>query len=50
MKLITNRLTNGAILFISTVPKHVISSATEATIGAVFLNTKEGTVLRTALE
>jgi hypothetical protein len=45
-----NRLTNGAILIISTVLKHIISSAAEAEIGALFLNTKEGTVLRTLLE
>jgi hypothetical protein len=43
-------LTNGAILIISTVLKHVMSSAAEAEIGAVFLNAKEGTVLRTTLE
>jgi hypothetical protein len=35
-----NRLTNGAILIISTVLKHVMSSAAEAEIGAVFLNAK----------
>jgi hypothetical protein len=46
----TNRLTNGAILIISTVLKHVMSSAAEAEIGAVFLNAKEGTVLCTTLE
>jgi hypothetical protein len=45
-----NRLTNGAILIISTVLKHVMSSVAEAEIGAVFLNVKEGTVLRTTLE
>jgi hypothetical protein len=33
-----NRLTNGAILIISTVLKHIISSAAEAEIGAVFLS------------
>jgi hypothetical protein len=36
----TNILTNGEILIISTVFKHVISSAAEAEIGAVFLNAK----------
>jgi hypothetical protein len=46
----SNRLTNGAILIISTVLKHVMSSAAESEIGAVFLNTKEGTVLCTTLE
>jgi hypothetical protein len=45
-----NRLTNGAILVISTIIKHVTSSAAEAEIGAVFLNAKEGIVLRTTLE
>jgi hypothetical protein len=44
------RLANGAILIISTVLKHVMSSAAEAEIGAVFLNSKEGTVLLTTLE
>jgi hypothetical protein len=44
------RLTNGAILIISKVLKHVMLSAAEAEIGAVFLNTNEGTVLRTTLE
>jgi hypothetical protein len=45
-----NKLTNGAILVISTVLKHVMSLAAEAEIGAVFLNAKERTVLRTTLE
>jgi hypothetical protein len=45
-----NRLTNDAILIISTVLKHVMSLSAEAEIGAVFLNNKEGTVLRTTLE
>jgi hypothetical protein len=34
------KLTNGAILIISTVLKHVMSSAAEAEIGAVFINAK----------
>jgi hypothetical protein len=34
---------------ISKVLKHVMSSAAEAEIGAVFINTKEGAVLRTTL-
>jgi hypothetical protein len=46
----TNKLTNGAILIISTVLKHIMPSAAEAEIGAVFINSKEGTVLRTTLE
>jgi hypothetical protein len=44
------KLTNGAILIISKVLKHVMSSAAEAEIGAVFINSKEGAVLRTTLE
>jgi hypothetical protein len=39
------KLTNGAILIISTVLKHAVSSAAEAEIGAVFINAKEGAVL-----
>jgi hypothetical protein len=35
-----DKLTNGAILIISTVLKHVMSSAAEAEIGAVFINAK----------
>jgi hypothetical protein len=46
----TKKLTNGAILVVSKVLKHVMSSAAEAEIGAVFLNAKEGAVLRTTLE
>jgi hypothetical protein len=42
--------TNGAILIISKVLKHVMSLAAEAEIGAVFINAKEGAVLRTTLE
>jgi hypothetical protein len=42
--------TNGAIFIISKVLKHVMSSAAEAEIGAVFINAKEGAVLRTMLE
>jgi hypothetical protein len=44
------KLTNGAILIFSKVLKHVMSSAVEAEIGAVFINAKEGAVLRTTLE
>jgi hypothetical protein len=44
------KLTDGAILIISKVLKHVMSSAAEAEIGAVFINAKEGSVLRTTLE
>jgi hypothetical protein len=45
-----NKLTNRAILIISTVLKHVMSSAEEAEIGAVFINAQKGAVLRTTLE
>jgi hypothetical protein len=45
-----NKLTNGVILIIGKVLKHVMSSAAEAEIGAVFINAKEGAVLRTTLE
>jgi hypothetical protein len=44
------KLTNGAILIISKVLKHIMSSAAEAEIGAVFINTKEGAGLRKTLE
>jgi hypothetical protein len=44
------KITNGAILIISKVLKHVMSSAAEAEIGAVFINAKEGAVLCTTLE
>jgi hypothetical protein len=44
------KLTNRAILIVSKVLKHVMSSAAEAEIGAVFINAKEGAVLRTTLE
>jgi hypothetical protein len=44
------KLTNRAILIVSKVLTHVMSSAVEADIGAVFINAKEGAVLRTTLE
>jgi hypothetical protein len=44
------RLTNGVILIISTVLKPVMSLAAEGESGAVFLNSKEGTVLYTTPE
>jgi hypothetical protein len=37
-------------LIVSKVVKHVMSSAVEAEIGAVFINAKEGAVHRTTLE
>jgi hypothetical protein len=42
--------TNGAILIISKVLKHMMSSAVKAEIGAVFINVKEGAVPLTTLE
>jgi hypothetical protein len=44
------KLTNGVMLIISKVLKHVMFSATEAEIGAVFINAKEGTFLCITLE
>jgi hypothetical protein len=44
------KLTNGAIFIMSKVLKHVMPSAAEAEIEAVFINAKEGAVLRTTLE
>jgi hypothetical protein len=46
----TKNLPKGPILIVSKVLKHVMSSAAEAEVGAVFINTKEGAVLRTTLE
>jgi hypothetical protein len=37
----TNIITNGTILIISIVLKHIMSSAAEAEIDAVFLNAKK---------
>jgi hypothetical protein len=45
-----NKLANGAILIISMILKHVMSSAAEAEIGSVFLTAREATILRTFLE
>jgi hypothetical protein len=44
------KLTNRAVLIVSKVLKHVMSSAAEAEIGTVLINAKEGAVLRTTLE
>jgi hypothetical protein len=46
----SEKLTNGAILIISKVLKHVMYSAAEAEIGAVFINSIGVAVLRTKLE
>jgi hypothetical protein len=45
-----NRLSNGAILIINKILKHVMPSAAEADIGSVFLNAKEATFIPTILE
>jgi hypothetical protein len=42
-------LTNGPLLCHTTVLKHVVSSVDKAEFGAVFVNSKEGTVTRTTL-
>jgi hypothetical protein len=44
------KLTDGETSTISKVLKHVMSSAAEAEIGAVFINAKEGAVIRKTLE
>jgi hypothetical protein len=44
------KITNRAVLIIRKVLKHVMSSAAEAEIGAVFINAKEGAALRITLE
>jgi hypothetical protein len=41
---------NGPILNIAKILHHVMSSTAKAKLGALFLNAKEGTVLRTALK
>jgi Golgi nucleoside diphosphatase len=46
----SQKLTNGAISIISTNLRHRMSSAAEAEIGSVFINAKEGAVLRTTFE
>ena len=40
---------NGAILIVSNILKNVVSSAAEAEIGALYVNTREGEALRTTL-
>jgi hypothetical protein len=40
---------NGAILNPTGILRHVVTSATEAEIGALFVNAKEGIILRTTL-
>jgi hypothetical protein len=45
-----NKLTNGSILIISTILRHVMSSSAEAEIGSLFMNEKEATIVRTTLK
>ena len=40
---------NGAVLNPTGILKHIASSATEAKVGALFVNTKEGKIVRTTL-
>jgi hypothetical protein len=40
---------NGAVLNPTGILKHIASSATEAEVGALFINTKEGEIVRTTL-
>jgi hypothetical protein len=47
--LLDTLLTNGPLFCHTTVLKHVVSSIAEAELGAIFVNAKEGTVVRTAL-
>ncbi len=42
-------LNNGAVLTISGILKHVMSSAAEAEVAGLFVNAKEGEILRTTL-
>ena len=41
---------NGEVLVLSAILKHVMASAAEAELGGLFINAKEGEVLRTSLE
>jgi hypothetical protein len=43
-------LNNGAVLTISGILKHVMSSAAEAEVAGLFVNAKEGEILRTTLD
>ena len=43
-------LNNGAVLTISGIIKHVMSSAAEAEVAGLFINAKEGEILRTTLQ
>ena len=41
---------NGALLVLAEILKHVMASAAEAELVGLFINAKEGEVLRTSLE
>eukprot|EP00957_Ditylum_brightwellii_P007027 531819-Ditylum_brightwellii.AAC.1 len=41
---------NGAILMLSTIIRHVVASASEADLAALFYNTREAVLLRVTLE
>ena len=41
---------NGTLLAVASIIKHVVSSATEAEMGYLFINIKETKVIRTTLE
>ena len=41
---------NVTLLFVASILKHVVSSAAEVEMGALFINMKEAEVIRTALE
>ena len=41
---------NGAVLVVAAILKHVMTSAAEAELVGLFINTKEGEVLRTSLD
>ena len=41
---------NGAIHIVASIIKHVMASAAEAELGALFYNAKEGTIIRTTLQ
>ena len=43
------QINNGAVLNIAAIQRNIMSSAAEAEVGALFTNTKEGSILRTTL-
>ena len=46
----TAQYLNGPIHIVATIIKHVMASAAEAELAALFINAKEGTVIRTTLQ